>query len=164
MIAAKVFLVRCVIALSAFHTAVTEVRSSSFDLDLTLNNLIFTNNVILDTIVTSEPQCALACLEDTCCQGVTFTQGQNASPGSCRGYSTSYFGQGANQTNVGSRSYMKKKQKPCCKSCLLFFYHSMYLYLRFIINTISKNMLSTIISFSIIFFSMKMVFRAFFFL
>jgi hypothetical protein len=57
----------------------------------------------------------LACLADTCCQGMTFTQGQSVSSGSCRGYSKSYFGKGANQTSAGSRSYLRKKQKPCCE-------------------------------------------------
>jgi hypothetical protein len=115
MIATKAFLVCCVIALSAFYPAVTEVRSSSFNLDPTLDNRIFTTNVIFDTTARSKKHCALACLEDTRCQGMTFTQGQNASPGSCIGHSNSYFSQGSNQTSVGSRSYLKqKKQKPSC--------------------------------------------------
>jgi hypothetical protein len=136
MIAAKAFLVCCVIALSAFSPAVTEVRSASFNLDPTLDNRIFTTNVIFDTTARSKNYCASACSENTCCQGMTFTKGH---PGSCRGYSKSYFGQGASQPSVGSRSYLRKKQKPFCESFLHFFSHSMYVHLRLKMNKIVKK-------------------------
>jgi hypothetical protein len=132
MIAAKAFLVCCVIALSAFYPAVTKVTSSKFSLDPTLDDSMFTTNVILDTTVRSKQHCASACSENTCCQGMTFTKGQNASTGSCRGDSKSYFGHlGASLTSVGSRSYLRKKQRPCCELFYLYFFNLWFYVIAF---------------------------------
>jgi hypothetical protein len=73
MIAAKAFLVCCVIALSAFYPVVTEVTSSKFNRDPAADNRIFTTNVIFETTARSMKHCALACLKNTFCQGMTFT-------------------------------------------------------------------------------------------